>query len=142
MELRSRRAQLVMTEITIELVYTHAPSRLPVKTLRRLFTQKKKSKGTGMEGGLEKYHFYYSSAFSSQLINNHDAEVHNVLFTYFSDLLVGAVSLDFKVPILAGKCDYRRHFTTGFSGCSENVLVAETSYQMLEVLSFCDRERA
>ena len=29
---------------------------LKTKTLRRLFTQKK-SKGTGMEGGLEKYHF-------------------------------------------------------------------------------------
>ena len=56
-ELRSRRAQLVMTEIIIELGDTHAPSRLPVKTLRRLFTQKKKSKGTGMEGVLEKYHF-------------------------------------------------------------------------------------
>ena len=25
---------------------------------------------------------------------------------------------------------------------SENVVMAETSYQMLEVLSFCDRERA
>jgi len=34
-ELRPRRAQLVMTEIIIELGYTHAPSRLPVKTLRR-----------------------------------------------------------------------------------------------------------
>ena len=56
-ELRSRRAQLVMTEIIIELGDTHAPSRLPVKMLRRLFTQKKKSKGTGMEGVLEKYHF-------------------------------------------------------------------------------------
>ena len=28
---------------------------------------------------------------------------------------------------------------TGFS--AENVVVAETSYQMLEVLSFCDQER-
>ena len=37
-----------------------------------------------------------------------------------------------------GKSGSRRHSTTSFS---ENVEVAETSYQMLEVLSFCDRER-
>ena len=30
-ELRSRRAQLFMTEIIIELGHSHAPSRLPVK---------------------------------------------------------------------------------------------------------------
>ena len=40
--------------------------------------------------------------------------------------------------ILAGKCVSRRRSTTSFS---KNVEVAETSYQMLEVLSFCDRER-
>ena len=38
-----------------------------------------------------------------------------------------------------GKLGSRRHSTPSFS---ENVVVAETSYQMLEVLSFCDRERA
>ena len=32
----------------------------------------------------------------------------------------------------------RRHSTTSFS---ENVEVAETGYQMFEVLSFCDQER-
>ena len=40
--------------------------------------------------------------------------------------------------ILAGKRDSRRYSTTSFS---ENVEVAETSYQMLEVLSFRDQER-
>ena len=40
--------------------------------------------------------------------------------------------------ILAGKRGSRRHSTRSFS---ENVEVAETSYQMLEVLSFCDRKR-
>ena len=40
--------------------------------------------------------------------------------------------------ILAGKRGSRRHSTTSFS---ENVEVAETRYQMLVVLSFCDRER-
>ena len=37
------------------------------------------------------------------------------------------------------KSDSRVHSTTRFS---ENVMEAEISYQMLEVLSFCDRERA
>ena len=40
--------------------------------------------------------------------------------------------------ILAGKRGSRRHSTTSFR---ENVVAAETSYQMLEVLPFCDRER-
>ena len=50
-----------------------------------------------------------------------------------------SASLDLKVPILAGKRGSRRHSTTSFS---ESVLVAETSYQMLEVLPFCNQERA
>ena len=41
--------------------------------------------------------------------------------------------------ILAGKRDRRRRSSPSFS---ENVVVAETSYQMLEVLSFCDRDKA
>ena len=53
----------------------------------------------------------------------------------------------FRVPsarartdvILAGKCDSNRHSTTSFS---EYVVVAKTSYQMLGILSFSDRERA
>ena len=40
--------------------------------------------------------------------------------------------------MLAGKRDSRRHSTTSFN---ENVVVAEKSYQMLEVLSLCDQER-
>ena len=36
-----------------------------------------------------------------------------------------------------GKRGSRRHSTTSFSA---NVVVAKTSYQMLEVLSFCDGE--
>ena len=38
-----------------------------------------------------------------------------------------------------GKRDNRRHSITSLS---ENVVVAEISYQMLQDLSFCDRERA
>ena len=39
--------------------------------------------------------------------------------------------------ILAGKRDSRRES----SDFSENVVVAETSYQMVQVLSFCCQER-
>ena len=39
---------------------------------------------------------------------------------------------------MARKRGSRRHSTTSFS---ENAEVAETSYQKLEVLSFCDQER-
>ena len=41
--------------------------------------------------------------------------------------------------ILEGKRGSRRHSTASFS---ESVVVAETSYQMLEVLPFCNLERA
>ena len=41
--------------------------------------------------------------------------------------------------ILEGKCGSRRYSTTSFK---ENVVVAKTSYQMLGILSFIDRERA
>ena len=41
--------------------------------------------------------------------------------------------------ILAGKCDSHQHSTMSFS---ENVTVVKTSYQMLEILSFSDQERA
>ena len=40
-ELRSRRAQFFMTEIIIELGHSHAPSRLPVKKLRRLLLKRR-----------------------------------------------------------------------------------------------------
>ena len=41
--------------------------------------------------------------------------------------------------ILAGKCGSRRQSTTSFS---EHVVVAKTSYQMLQIFSFSDLERA
>ena len=40
---------------------------------------------------------------------------------------------------MAGKCGSRRYSTPSFS---ENVVVAKTSYQMLGVSSFSDREGA
>ena len=57
---------------------------------------------------------------------------------FFFTFSLPSASLDLKVPILAGKRGSRCHPTTSFS---ENVEVAATSYQMLEVLSFCDLER-
>ena len=66
-------------------------------------------------------------------IKNEGTQIH-----FLSDVLVAVASLDLKVPVLAGKRGSRRHSTTSLS---ENVEVAETSNQMLEVLSFCDRER-
>ena len=41
--------------------------------------------------------------------------------------------------ILAGKRGSRRHSTTSFRA---NVVVEKTRYQILKVLSFCDRESA
>ena len=55
------------------------------------------------------------------------------------DFLNGKKCVAWANIILAGKRDSRGHSTTRFS---ENVMEAEISYQMLEVLSFCDRERA
>ena len=40
---------------------------------------------------------------------------------------------------MAGKRGSRRHSTASFS---ESVVVAGTSYQMLELLAFCNQERA
>ena len=45
----------------------------------------------------------------------------------------------YRSVTLAGKRGSRRHSTTSFS---EGVVAAGTSYQMLEVLAFCNRERA
>ena len=42
-------------------------------------------------------------------------------------------------PISLGKRDSPHRSTTGFS---ENVIVTETNYQMLKVLSYVDQERA
>ena len=56
-------------------------------------------------------------------------------FVFFS---LPSASLDLKVPILAAKRGSRCHPTTSFR---ENVELAATRYQMLEVLSFCDQER-
>ena len=77
--------------------------------------------------------------------NNRDLQIlrrvrldeYNNEYEIFSILSRARVNQRHSV-ILAGKRGSRRHSTTSFS---ENVEVAGTSYQMLNVLSFCDRER-
>ena len=63
-ELRSRRAQLFMTEIIIELGHSHAPSRLPVKKLRRLLHKRRKVREFVWKGIWKNIISYYSSAFT------------------------------------------------------------------------------
>ena len=63
-ELRSRRAQLYMTEIIIELGHSHAPSRLPVKKLRRLLHKRRKVREFVWKGIWKNIISYYSSAFT------------------------------------------------------------------------------
>ena len=55
------------------------------------------------------------------------------------DYLILSIARSLTNVILAGKRDSCRYFTTSLS---LNVVVAETSYQMLDVLLFCDPERA
>ena len=68
----------------------------------------------------------------------------SLLFSKMPKIWVGRTTINEEKKevglILTGKRDSRRrHYTTNFS---ENDLVAETSYQMLEVLPFCERETA
>ena len=63
-------------------------------------------------------------------------EDNNYEYKIFSILSIAGA---WTSVILAGNRDGHDHSATK---SSVNVIVAETSYQMLEVLSFCDRERA
>ena len=63
-ELRSRRAQLYMTEIIIELGHSYAPSRLPVKKLRRLLHKRRKVREFVWKGIWKNIISYYSPAFT------------------------------------------------------------------------------
>ena len=63
-ELRSRRTQLFMTEIIIELGYSHAPSRLPVTKLRRLLLKRRNVRVFVWKGIWKNIISYYSSAFT------------------------------------------------------------------------------
>ena len=55
-------------------------------------------------------------------------------------ILILSIAWTWTSVILAGKRDSWRHFNTGvFASMSQGV---KTNYQMLEVLSLCDQERA
>ena len=62
--LRSRREQLFVAEIIIELGYSHAPSRLPVKKLRRLLHKRRKVRVFVWKGIWKNIISYYSSTFT------------------------------------------------------------------------------
>ena len=78
--LRSRRAQLFMTEIIIELGYSHAPSRLPVKKLRRLLHKSRKVRVFVWKGIWKNIISYYSFAFTiNPLPRHHGVRPHSLL---------------------------------------------------------------
>ena len=78
--LRSRRAQLFMTEIIIELGYSHAPSRLPVKKLRRLLHKRRKVRVFVWKGIWKNIISYYSFAFTINPLPRHrGVRPHSVL---------------------------------------------------------------
>ena len=79
-ELRSRRAQLFMTEIIIELGHSNAPSRLPVKKLRRLLHKRRKVREFVWKGIWKNIISYYSSAFTiNPQPQRQSARSHSVL---------------------------------------------------------------
>ena len=69
--LRSRREQLFVTEIIIELGYSHAPSRLPVKKLRRLLHKRRKVRVFVWKGIWKNIISYYSFAFTINPLLRH-----------------------------------------------------------------------
>ena len=78
--LRSRRAQLFMTEIIIEMGYSHAPSRLPVKKLRRLLHKSRKVRVFVWRGIWKNIISYYSFAFTINPLPRHrGVRPHSVL---------------------------------------------------------------
>ena len=83
--LRSRRAQLFMTEIIIELGYSHAPSRLPVKKLRRLLHKRRKVRVFVWKGIRKNIISYYSSPFTiNPQPQRRSVRSHNVLLHEYS----------------------------------------------------------
>ena len=81
------------------------------------------------QGEKAKLHPVWLESFRFEEDNNYEYKIFSILS------IAGA----WTGVILAGKRDSHGHSATKFS---MNVVVAETSYQMLEVLSFCDWERA
>ena len=83
-ELRSRHTQLFMTEILIELGYSHAPSRLPVKKLRHLLH--KRGKVRYWYGRVSGKISFLTIPPHSQLIHNHDTEVYAPIASCYKEL--------------------------------------------------------
>ena len=81
-ERRSRRAQLFMAEIIIELGYSHAPSKFPVKKLRRLLQKRRKVRVFVWKGIWKNIISYYSSVFTIHpQPRRRSVRSHSVLFS-------------------------------------------------------------
>ena len=79
-ELRCRCAQLFMTEILIVLGYSHTPSRLPVKKLRRLLHKRRKVRVFVWKGIWKNIISQYSPAFTTNPLSRHrSVRPHSVL---------------------------------------------------------------
>ena len=86
----------------------------------------------GTTGGVAKCRFFRRLLIERFRFKDEDHYEYQYLLSTKSCKLVSQLHF-------AGKCDSRRHSTTSFTS---NVTVAGTSYQMLEVVSFCYREIA
>ena len=96
-ELRSRYAQLFMTEIIIELGYSHAPSRLPVKKLRRLLHKRKKVRVFVRKGIRKNIISYYSSAFTTNPQPRHrSVRPHSVLLQRIKSISWSSIVSDYR----------------------------------------------
>ena len=96
-ELRSRHAQLFMTEIIIELGYSHAPSRLPVKKLRRLLHKRRKVRVFVWKGIRKNIISYYSSAFTINPQPRHrSVRPHSVLLQRINSISWCSIVGDYR----------------------------------------------
>ena len=95
--LRSRRAQLFMTEIIIELGYSHAPSRLPVKKLRRLLHKRRKVRVFVWKGIWKNIISYYSFAFTINPLPRHrGVRPHSLLLQRIKSISWSSIVGDYR----------------------------------------------
>ena len=95
--LRSRRAQLFMTEIIIELGYSHAPSRLPVKKLRRLLHKSRKVRVFVWKGIWKNIISYYSFAFTINPLPRHrGVRPHSLLLQRIKSISWSSIVGDYR----------------------------------------------
>ena len=95
--LRSHREQLFVTEIIIELGYSHAPSRLPVKKLRHLLHKRRKVRVFVWKGIWKNIISYYSFAFTINPLPRHrSVRPHNVLLQRIKSICWCSIVGDYR----------------------------------------------